>query len=68
MKIETIARRRETAWRNDSHPSLTFQVVLGVLTGKKTEGTVAKVYGVHPKSVSVWKETFLEKGMEVFAK
>ena len=48
-------------------PKLKFQVVLEVLTGKKTEGQVARVYGVHPNSVSVWKETFLEKGMEVFA-
>lgn len=48
-------------------PKLKFQIVLEILTGKKTEGQVAKAYGVHPNSVSTWKETFLEKGMEIFS-
>ena len=28
---------------------------------------MAKVYGVHPNTVSAWKSTFLEKGPEIFA-
>ena len=44
-----------------------FQVVMEVLTGNKNPGQVAKVYGVHPNTVNVWKKTFLEKGPEVFA-
>ncbi len=44
-----------------------FQVVTELLTGDKTPGQVAKVYGVHPNTVNAWKRTFLEKGAEVFA-
>ena len=44
-----------------------FQVVMEVLTGEKSAGQVAKVYGVHPNTVNAWKRTFLEKGVEVFA-
>jgi transposase-like protein len=44
-----------------------FQVVMEVLTGEKSAGQVAKVYGVHPNTVNAWKQTFLEKGAEVFA-
>ena len=44
-----------------------FQVVMEVLTGEKSTGQVAKVYGVHPNTVNAWKRTFLEKGAEVFA-
>ncbi len=49
-------------------PKLKFQVVLEVLTGDKTAGQVAKAYGVHPNSISNWKQTVLEKGPELFAK
>ena len=44
-----------------------FQVVMEVLTGEKSAGQVAKVYGVHPNTVNAWRRTFLEKGAEVFA-
>ena len=44
-----------------------FQVVMEVLTGEKSAGQVAKVYGVHPNTINAWKRTFLEKGAEVFA-
>jgi transposase-like protein len=44
-----------------------FQVVMEVLTGDKSPGQVAKVYGIHPNTVNAWKRTFLEKGAEVFA-
>lgn len=48
-------------------PKLKFQLVLEVLTGDKTVGQVAKAYGLHSNSVSAWKQTFLEKGPEIFA-
>lgn len=48
-------------------PKLKFQLVLEVLTGDKTVGQVAKAYGLHPNSVGAWKQTFLEKGPEIFA-
>lgn len=48
-------------------PQLKFQIVLELLRGEKTPGQVAKAYGVHPNSASVWKRTFLEKGPEIFA-
>ena len=43
-----------------------FQVVMDVLTGEKSLGQVAKMYGVHPNTVNAWKRIFLEKGVEVF--
>ena len=49
-------------------PKFKFQVVLEVLTGDKAAGQVAKAYGVHPNSISNWKQTVLEKGPELFAK
>ena len=45
---------------------LKFQVVLEVLQQHKTVGQVAKAYGVHPNTVLAWKETFLDKGAELF--
>jgi len=48
-------------------PKFKFHVVLEVLTGGKTSAQVAKAYGVHPNSVSTWKQTLLEKGPEIFA-
>lgn len=47
-------------------PKLKFQVILEVLQGKRTMGQVAKAYGVHPVTVTHWKNEFLEKGAEVF--
>jgi len=47
---------------------LKFQVVLEALTGEKTPGQIAKAYGVHPNSISLWKRTLLERGPEVFAR
>jgi transposase len=49
-------------------PKFKFQVVLEVLTDDKPAGQVAKAYGVHPNSISNWKQTVLEKGPELFAK
>jgi len=44
-----------------------FQVVTELLTGDKTPGQVAKVYGVHPNTVNAWKKAFFEKGAEIFS-
>ena len=49
-------------------PKFKFHMVLEVLTGDKTNAQVAKAYGVHPNSVGTWKQTFLEKGPEIFAR
>ena len=46
---------------------LKFQVVIELLTGDKTPGQVAKVYGIHPNTVNTWKKAFLEKGPDIFA-
>ncbi len=48
-------------------PKFKLHVVLELLGGDKTNTQVAKAYGVHPNSVSVWKQTLLEKGPEIFA-
>ena len=49
---------------------LKFQVVLEVLTGEKSVGQVAKIYGVHPNSVNGWKQdrriAELEQRQELF--
>lgn len=56
-----IARKRYS-------PKLEFRVVLEAPTGRKSPGQIARQYGVHPNSVALWKETFLERGSELFAK
>jgi transposase-like protein len=43
-----------------------FQAVLELVKGEKTTGQIAKAYGIHPNSLSQWKQTFLERGSEVF--
>lgn len=48
-------------------PKLKFQIVLELLQGNKSPGQVAKAYGVHPNSVTGWKETVLSKGPELFS-
>lgn len=47
-------------------PKLKFKVVLELLAGEKTPAQIAKAYGVHPNSVTLWKETLLERGSAVF--
>ena len=51
-----MARRRYT-------PKLKAHMVLGeVLPGGKTPGQqIARVYGVHPNSVRLWKRRFIER-------
>jgi transposase len=47
---------------------LKFQVVLEALRGEKTPGQIAKAYGVHPNSIGTWKQQFMEKGPNLFAR
>jgi len=49
-------------------PRLQFQVVLEVLKGDREVTEIARVYNIHPVTVSRWKQEFLEKGAEVFGK
>jgi GNAT superfamily N-acetyltransferase len=44
-----------------------FQVVKESLTGDKTPGQMTKTYGIHPNTLRAWKETFPEKGPELFS-
>jgi transposase len=37
------------------------------LRGEKKATQVTKAYGIHPSTARSWKNTFLEKGAEVFA-
>jgi hypothetical protein len=34
--------------------------LLEALSGEKTPGHIAREYGIHPKSVALWKKAFLE--------
>jgi len=49
-------------------PRFQFQVVLEVLKGDREAVGIARVYNVHPVTVSRWKQEFLEKGPEIFGK
>jgi transposase-like protein len=64
--MNTEKRRQEMARRYSA--KFKFQVVMEVLTTGKSVGQVAKAYGVHPNTINSWKETFAEKGVEVFNK
>ena len=44
-----------------------FQVVRELLSGSKSAAQVAKGYGIHPNTARTWKNTFLEKGPDIFA-
>lgn len=46
---------------------LKFQVITELLSGDKTPGQVAKVYGIHPNTVKAWKKAFFEKGPDIFS-
>ena len=66
-KCEIIkTEQRKQIWPSDTQRSK-FQVVTELLTGNKTPGQVAKVYGVHPNTVNAWKKAFFEKGPEIFS-
>jgi transposase-like protein len=60
-EVDTMAGRR-----SGITPKVKFRVVLEVLTGERTPGQVARVYGVHANSVGLWKKLFLERGPQIF--
>jgi len=62
------SREEEVKMAKRYSPKFKFHMVLEVLTGDKTNTQAAKAYGVHPNSVSAWKQTFLEKGPEIFSR
>jgi len=43
-----------------------FNIVIEVLTGRRTPGQIAKAYGIHPNSIGFWKKMFMERGSEIF--
>ena len=45
---------------------LKFKAVLELLKGHRTVGQIARSYRVHPNSLSLWREAFLERGSEIF--
>ena len=45
---------------------LKFQVVLEARKGEKSPAQIGKAYGVHPNSIGLWKQWFLERGPSVF--
>jgi len=47
-------------------PSFKAQVVLEVLTGAKGRAQACQEYGIRYSMLSRWKETFLERALEVF--
>jgi transposase len=53
--------------RKKYSPKLKFQIVLEALSGEKTTSQIANQYGVHPNSVELWKQSFLEKGPDLFS-
>jgi transposase-like protein len=44
-----------------------FQVVRELLSGDKSGTQVTKAYGIHSNTARNWKNTFLERGLDVFA-
>lgn len=46
---------------------LKFQVITELLSGDRTPGQVAKVYGIHPNTVNTWRKAFFEKGPDIFS-
>ena len=46
---------------------LKFQAVLETLTSDKEDAEIARIYDVHPVSLSKWKRQFLDSGTEIFS-
>lgn len=44
-----------------------FQLILELLIGSKTIGQIARAYGIHPITISLWKKEFMEKGPGLFS-
>ena len=48
-------------------PKFKFQVVLEALREDRSAAEVARLFGVHPVTLSNWKRQFLEQGPELFS-
>ena len=62
-----MSENEEVRMAKRCSPKFKFHVVLEMLAGDKTNVQMAKAYGVHPNSISTWKQALLEKGPEIFA-
>jgi transposase-like protein len=47
-------------------PKMKLQVVLELLSGRKTQAQITSEYGVHASQQIKWKKQLLEHGAEVF--
>ena len=52
--------------RKSYSPEFKFQVVVEALTSDSTDAEVARVYDVHPVTLSNWKRQFREDGAKIF--
>lgn len=57
----------KTKYARRYSPKLKFQVVLELLKGENDVAQIAKAYGVHPKSVYLWRDQLVAKGPQIFA-
>ena len=62
-----MARRTRGSRSKGYTPKQKFEVVLESLRGERSDGEIARAYGVHPVTFSKWKRRVLEKGPGVFA-
>ncbi len=53
--------------RKSYTPKFKFQVVLETFKGDRSNGEIARAFGIHPVMLSQWKAQFLDKGPEVFS-
>ncbi len=48
-------------------PKFKFQVVLEAIKDNRADAETARAFGVHPVTLSKWKQHFLERGAEIFS-
>ena len=48
-------------------PTFKFQVVLEALSGQRADAEIARAYGVHPVTLSKWKQKVRDHGPEIFS-
>jgi len=61
-----MAQRTGSTRAKGYSPKQKFEVVLESLRGQRSDGEIARAYGVHPVTFSKWKRRVLEKGPGVF--
>jgi len=47
-------------------PQTKFKAVLELLRGERSAVQVARTYHVHPNSLTLWRDTLLSRGHELF--